>query len=84
MSEFSKESLEDLKAWAKDPKGAPFWETIREMFADGITDLRAEGRKGDAVKMARFSAHTDTLEEILDLPALIIQNHAEGKGDAKV
>ena len=82
MPEFTKEDLEDLKAWAKDQKGAPFWATIREMFADGIVDLRAEGRKGDLVKMARFSAHTDTLEEILDLPDLIIQK--EGKGDAKV
>lgn len=83
MPDFSKEALEDLKTWSKDPKGAPFWATIREMFADGMMDLRAEGRKGDPVKMARFSAHTDTLEEVLDLPALIIQNHAEGK-DAKV
>jgi hypothetical protein len=80
---FTKEELEDLKTWSKDPKGGPFWATIKQMFADGITDLRAEGRNGDAVKTMAFVAHTDTLEEILDLPSLIIQNNAEGK-DAKI
>ena len=82
MSEFSKEEMEDLKAWSKDPKGAPFWATIKEMFSEGMADLRQAGRKGDAIIMSRFSSHTDTLEEILDLPALIIEK--EGKGDAKV
>ena len=84
MLEFSREQLEDMKAWAKDPKGAPFWETIKEMFADGVKDLRAEARSGADIHAARSAGHIDTLEEILDLPALIIQNHAEGKGDAKV
>ena len=84
MSSFSKEDLEELKAWAKDPKGAPFWETIKEMFADGVKDLRAEARGTAGHQVARAAGHLDTLEEILDLPALIIQNHAEGKSDAKV
>lgn len=77
MPDFSKEDLEEMKAWAKDPKGEPFWQTLREMFADGVHNLRAEARSGDTVKAARWAGHTDTIEEVLDLPALIVQKAAK-------
>ena len=84
MRDLSKDELEDLKTWSKDTKGGPFWDTIRGMFTDGVLNLRSAAKKGESVESARFAAHIETLEEILDLPSLIIQNHAEEKGDAKV
>lgn len=77
MADFSPEELESLKDWARDARGAPYWTTVREMFAEGVRHLRAHGRSGDATQAARQAGHIDTLEEILDLPALIIQQHAE-------
>ncbi len=76
MPEFSEEQLEDLKDWAKDPKGEPFWATLRAMFADGIRGMRAAAVSGETVPAARYAGHIDTLEEVLDLPSLIIQNNA--------
>jgi hypothetical protein len=80
-------SPEDLRQWQKDPKGAVFWESIRGMFADGVTNLRRAAAKGDPIESARYASHAETLEEVLNLPDLIIQQHAreraETKGEAK-
>lgn len=86
MPDFTEDELENMKAWAKDPKGAPFWATLREMFAEGVHDLRAEARSNtnNTNQVPRLAGHIDTLEEILDLPALIIQNAAKEKADARV
>lgn len=76
-TEFSKEQLEDLKAWAADPRGEPFWLTLKDMFKSGVSTMRKHARSGEAVQNAFFASHVDTLEEVLQLPQLIIEDHAE-------
>lgn len=76
-SEFTKEQLDDLKAWARDLRGEPFWQALREMFKSGISRMRKHARDGNAVQNAFFASHVDTLEEVLDLPNIIIEDHAE-------
>lgn len=75
--EFAKEELEDLRAWWEDPRGKPFKQVLREMFAAGVSKMRQHARAGDAVQNAFFASHVDTLEEVLDLPGIIIQDYAE-------
>ena len=81
--ELTKEALEELKAWRDDPRGGPFWETLQDMARDGIVDIRGRARTGDAVKLAYFAGHVDTVEEINGLVGLIIENHAQEAREEK-
>jgi hypothetical protein len=76
LVEPTKEELEDFRVWAEDPRGRIFWGALREMFKDGVSDMRGKARAGDAVANAYFASHVDTLEEVLQLPDLIIKEHA--------
>lgn len=75
--DFTKEQLEELAAWAKDPRGEPFWLTLRQLFSSGVSRMRKHAREGNAVQNAFQASHVDTLEEVLDLPRMIIEDHAE-------
>ncbi len=80
---FSQEQLEDLKAWAQDPRGEPFWTVIREMVREGIGQLRVHARHGEPTRSAFYVSHVDTLEEVLDLARLIIEDHADKAQEGK-
>lgn len=84
----TKEQLEELRAWSRDPRGDIFWLTLREMFKEGVSNMRKHARNGNGVQNAFFASHVDTLEEVLQLPDLIIEENAEkaqqeGAGDKK-
>lgn len=81
--DYSQEALLDLKVWADDPRGVPFWDALREMFRDGISDMRGRARAGDAVRLAYIAAHVDTIEEVLQLTSLIIENHEKKDGEGE-
>lgn len=58
-------SPESFREWAKDPRGALFWETLREKVNDGFSRLRALARLGDGVKSAYEAGLVDAAEEIM-------------------
>lgn len=74
LTEFSPEALRD---WQRDPRGAYFWTELHELFAKGISEMRAASQKGDAVQTAYIAGKTDVVEEVLQLVDLIIDQKKE-------
>lgn len=79
----SDQDLQDLLEWSKDARGDIFWAEIKELFADGMSKLRISSESGNAIDSARYAAHVRTLEEVLQLPRLIIQQAKSDQEDAK-
>jgi hypothetical protein len=66
-------SVDELRDWARDPRGTIFWDRIRGMFPEAITNMRLAVKKGLTIEAAAYQAHSETLEEILQMPDLIAQ-----------
>lgn len=63
-----------LRDWRKNPDGAVFWREIELMKEDGTMDMRDAIKKGQLADAARFQGHVETLEEILNLVSILIDN----------
>lgn len=74
-------SPEDLRAWQRDPRGAVFWEELREKFSEGVSKLRATARAGDSASGAYTSGQLDTIEEVLQIPDILIQEQVQEAKD---
>lgn len=74
-------SPDELIEWWKDPRGAPFKQELQEMFANRVSGLRSAGRLGDKVLSAMRAAELDTIEEVLQLPDVIIQEQMKSDED---
>ena len=76
-------SPDDLIQWKKDPRGEPFWEELRERFANRISGLRSAVRLGDNHTSAIHSGAIDLIEEVLQLPDVIIQEQKSAEEDKR-
>ncbi len=76
-------SAEDLRDWQKDNRGEPFWEELRDMFANRISGLRTTSKKGESVNSAFLAGEIAMIEEVLQLPDVIIQEDILAKEDKK-
>jgi hypothetical protein len=74
---------EDLHEWQQDPRGAIFWNTLKEMFPEAISNMRGAVKKGEIQQAAEYQAHAETVEEILQLPSLLIQEMKQDKEGGK-
>ena len=70
-------STEDLRDWRKDTKGKPFWDAVQQRFADGVSGMRMEVRKGNLNEATYHAAQVDAAEEILQLVDALIQEKKE-------
>lgn len=70
---------ESLRAWQKDPRGQIFWEKCREMFTDAVSQIRHYSRNGDVGNTSYHSGWSDCIEEVIQLPDLIIQEQKSNK-----
>lgn len=74
--EFSPEALRD---WQRDSRGSFFWTELHELFARGISEMRAAAKEGNVVNTAYVAGKTDVVEEVLQLVDLIIQEREDKK-----
>ena len=74
-------SPDDLIQWKKDSRGEPFWAELREMFANRVSGLRAAVRSGNHHEAALRSGELDLIEEVLQLPDVIIQEQKSAADD---
>ena len=81
MPEKDQVSPDAFIAWQKDPNGTEFWQEIREMFAKRASALRNAVREGNVHQAAIHSSAMDVLEEVLQLPDVLIQERALAEKD---
>lgn len=74
-------SIEDLRRWRQDPKGAPFWKAVEDRYAAGVHGMRQETRKGNLNEATYHAAQVDAAEEILQLVDVLIQEKVEEAKD---
>ena len=73
-------STDDLRAWRNDPKGKPFWDAVQDRFANGVSMMRAEVRKGNLHEATKHGTQVDAAEDILQLvDGLVAEQVAEAK-----
>lgn len=73
---------EELKEWEKDPRGAPFWAELGRMFQYRVSGIRAALHSTDGQHTAVILAgQLEAIEEIMQLPSVLIQQQADDKAD---
>ena len=77
-------STDDLRQWHRDAKGKAFWDAIRERFADGVSGMRREVRKGNMNEAIYHAAQVDASEEILQLCDALIDEKVQNVKDQEV
>lgn len=74
-------SPDDLISWKKDQRGEPFWAELRDMFASRVSGLRIAVRANNAHDAAMRAAELDLIEEVLQLPEVMIQEQKAAEAD---
>lgn len=72
---------EELKEWERDPRGAPFWAELGRMFEERVSGVRAALHTNDHHNAVLLAGQLESIEEITQLPSVLIQQQAEEKAD---
>lgn len=81
MSETEDLTPEALIAWKKDPRGERFWAELREIFERRATGLRTAVRMADFNMASQHNGALDMIEEVIQLPDVLLQEDALAKED---
>lgn len=73
----------ELRAWERDPRGAPFWAALVEMGNRRMSGVRRELKVGQHNLATHLAGELEAIDEVRQLVDVIIQEYRDDQENQK-